>query len=298
MQPPFELDHAPPIGVPEALAPGLRVVTAPNPGPMTFTGTRSYIVGEGDVAVIDPAPTMRATAPRSSPHSAVSGSRRSSSPTPTATTAPARAPSPKLPGRAPGARRPDRCALAGDGTLAGARRRRRRRPRLPPGPADRRGRDGERPRLDADRGGDARPHRRPPELRVERGERAFSGDQAMGWATTLISPPDGDLGAFRRSLARLQARPETVYYPATAPRSASRRPSSPTCSPTARRARRKSSPRWPGAGERRGAGRAHLCRRRPGAARRGRSQRPRPPDPPRRAWRGRGRAAAWQLAPL
>jgi hydroxyacylglutathione hydrolase len=41
----------------------------------------------------------------------------------------------------------------------------------------------------------------------------FSGDHVMGWATTLISPPDGDLGAFRRSLARLQARPETVYYP-------------------------------------------------------------------------------------
>ncbi len=35
----------------------------------------------------------------------------------------------------------------------------------------------------------------------------------MGWATTLISPPDGDLGAFRASLARLRARPEAVYYP-------------------------------------------------------------------------------------
>jgi glyoxylase-like metal-dependent hydrolase (beta-lactamase superfamily II) len=35
----------------------------------------------------------------------------------------------------------------------------------------------------------------------------------MGWATTLISPPDGSLGAFRASLSRLQGRPETVYYP-------------------------------------------------------------------------------------
>ena len=40
---PFDLSHAPPVGVAEALAPGLRVVTAPNAGPMTFTGTRSYI---------------------------------------------------------------------------------------------------------------------------------------------------------------------------------------------------------------------------------------------------------------
>ena len=53
---PFDRDHAPPVGTPEALAPGLRVVTAPNAGPMTFTGTRSYIVGEGEVAVIDPGP--------------------------------------------------------------------------------------------------------------------------------------------------------------------------------------------------------------------------------------------------
>ena len=43
---PFDLSHAPPVGVPEALAPGLRVVTAPNAGPMTFTGTRSYVLGE------------------------------------------------------------------------------------------------------------------------------------------------------------------------------------------------------------------------------------------------------------
>ena len=41
---PFDLAHAPPIGQPETLAPGLRVVTAPNPGPMTFTGTRSYVL--------------------------------------------------------------------------------------------------------------------------------------------------------------------------------------------------------------------------------------------------------------
>ena len=41
----------------------------------------------------------------------------------------------------------------------------------------------------------------------------FTGDTVMGWATTLISPPDGDLGAFRASLARLRARPETTYYP-------------------------------------------------------------------------------------
>jgi glyoxylase-like metal-dependent hydrolase (beta-lactamase superfamily II) len=45
------------------------------------------------------------------------------------------------------------------------------------------------------------------------GNALFSGDHVMGWATTLISPPDGDLARFRTSLARLQARGESVFYP-------------------------------------------------------------------------------------
>lgn len=41
----------------------------------------------------------------------------------------------------------------------------------------------------------------------------FTGDTVMGWATTLISPPEGDLGAFRASLERLLEREDAVYYP-------------------------------------------------------------------------------------
>src|SRR6201995_1058618 len=37
-------------------APGVRRVMANNPGPFTFKGTMSYIVGRGDVAIIDPGP--------------------------------------------------------------------------------------------------------------------------------------------------------------------------------------------------------------------------------------------------
>jgi glyoxylase-like metal-dependent hydrolase (beta-lactamase superfamily II) len=35
----------------------------------------------------------------------------------------------------------------------------------------------------------------------------FSGDHAMGWATSLVSPPEGDMGAYMAALDRLACRP-------------------------------------------------------------------------------------------
>jgi glyoxylase-like metal-dependent hydrolase (beta-lactamase superfamily II) len=35
------------------------------------------------------------------------------------------------------------------------------------------------------------------------GDTLFSGDHVMGWSTTLVSPPDGDMAAYRRSLQKL-----------------------------------------------------------------------------------------------
>ncbi len=40
------------------LAPGLRRVTAANPGVMTGAGTNTYLLGDRDVAVVDPGPDM------------------------------------------------------------------------------------------------------------------------------------------------------------------------------------------------------------------------------------------------
>lgn len=42
------------------IAPGIRRVVAPNPGMMTGPGTNSYLVGDGDIAVIDPGPAIDA----------------------------------------------------------------------------------------------------------------------------------------------------------------------------------------------------------------------------------------------
>ncbi len=214
MVPPFDLDHAPPVGTPERLAAGLRVVNAPNAGPMTFTGTRTYLVGEGEVAVIDPGPDdprhraalVAALGAERVAAVLVTHAHRDHS-------AGARAFAAEVGaevlahGDPVGALRPDAARWQGIGGGEG---------------------------LDSG----FRPDRRIGEGAVLRGpgwtltalatpghtgdhlafawaeaNALFSGDLVMGWATTLISPPDGDLGEFRASLRRLQARPEAVYYP-------------------------------------------------------------------------------------
>ena len=45
----------------------------------------------------------------------------------------------------------------------------------------------------------------------------FTGDHVMGWSTTVVAPPDGDMAAYMASLARLQARNDRIYYPAHGP---------------------------------------------------------------------------------
>ena len=57
-EPRFDLAFDAPAGKLLRVSPLVRRVVAPNPGPFTFTGTCSYVVGEGDVAVIDPGPQL------------------------------------------------------------------------------------------------------------------------------------------------------------------------------------------------------------------------------------------------
>ncbi len=45
----------------------------------------------------------------------------------------------------------------------------------------------------------------------------FTGDHVMGWSTSIISPPDGDMGAYIASLERLLERDDTVYWPTHGP---------------------------------------------------------------------------------
>jgi glyoxylase-like metal-dependent hydrolase (beta-lactamase superfamily II) len=41
----------------------------------------------------------------------------------------------------------------------------------------------------------------------------FSGDHVMDWATSIVSPPDGDLGAFMSSCEKLLLRGDRIFYP-------------------------------------------------------------------------------------
>jgi glyoxylase-like metal-dependent hydrolase (beta-lactamase superfamily II) len=45
----------------------------------------------------------------------------------------------------------------------------------------------------------------------------FSGDHVMGWSTTVVVPPDGDMAAYMASLDKLRKRVDRVYYPAHGP---------------------------------------------------------------------------------
>jgi glyoxylase-like metal-dependent hydrolase (beta-lactamase superfamily II) len=42
----------------------------------------------------------------------------------------------------------------------------------------------------------------------------FCGDHVMGWSTTVVAPPDGDMGDYLASLRKLLARDDAVYWPA------------------------------------------------------------------------------------
>ena len=56
----FEREAPPDYDRARAVAPGVRRLTARNPGPFTFHGTNTYLVGNGSLAVVDPGPDIAA----------------------------------------------------------------------------------------------------------------------------------------------------------------------------------------------------------------------------------------------
>jgi glyoxylase-like metal-dependent hydrolase (beta-lactamase superfamily II) len=215
---PFVKEFSFAYGEPARLSPLIRRVVANNPGPFTYTGTGTYIIG-GDgaqaVAVIDPGPdddahlgalTAAIGAARVS-HILVTHTHR------------------------------DHCA--------GARRfaERTGAPVLAAGPHPVKHAACAAPALDEGADYAFRPDRRIADGEIIQGdgwtieavatpghlsnhlcfalrkEKAlFTGDHIMGWSTSIISPPDGDMAAYMASLELLLERDDEVYWPTHGPR--------------------------------------------------------------------------------
>lgn len=210
-------EENPPVpGLAEPLAPGLLRVLAPNPSPMTFWGTNSYLLGRREIAVIDPGPDDPAHLEallRALPagarvrHIIVTHAHRDHSPLARplaeATGAPVHAFGPATSGRSA-----VMAALTDSGLSGGGEG------------VDR----GFVPDEILTDGAGLRtseweltalhtPGHMGNHICLAWGDALFSGDHVMGWASSLVSPPDGDLTDFMASCARLASRHWQRFYP-------------------------------------------------------------------------------------
>lgn len=191
------------------MAVSVRQIRAANPSPMTGTGTNSYVLGQGRVAVIDPGPAeeshLTALLAALNPGETVEAILVTHAHLDHSALAPRLAAVTGAPvlafGPATAGRSPQMQALAAAGLTGG---------------------------------GEGVDSAFTPDRLLSHGERLalgpheievlhtpghmgchlafacegllFSGDHAMGWATSLVSPPDGDMGAYMASLALLAGR--------------------------------------------------------------------------------------------
>lgn len=205
----------PVAGIPMPLAKGLRLILAPNPTPMTYLGTNTYLLGDADIAVIDPGPDddahlaaiLRATDKGKITHIVVTHAHLDHSPLARRLSAQTGASvygfGPASAGRSSVMQR-----LADQG-LAG--------------------------------GGEGIDRDFSPDIGLSTGDKiitddwtlqaihtpghignhlsfiwegtVFTGDHVMGWASSLVSPPDGDLTDFMTSCKTLSAINAHVFYP-------------------------------------------------------------------------------------
>ncbi|MCF6271593.1 MAG: MBL fold metallo-hydrolase [Rhodobacteraceae bacterium] len=211
----FDTSHHPKIGVSEFLREGLRVVTAPNASPMTFTGTRSYILGEGEVAVIDPGPEdeahfqalKKALAGQKVSHIFVTHSHIDHSALSRRLSRAFDAPVLGFGASGAGMSEVMRGLEAGGGLSGGEGVDTSFLPDIKLADGD----------IIAGQGWALEAVHTPGHMSNHLcfgwQDTLFSGDHVMGWSSTLISPPDGDLTQFMGSLEKLQNRPEDVFYP-------------------------------------------------------------------------------------
>ncbi|TAU82480.1 MBL fold metallo-hydrolase [Rhizobium leguminosarum] len=210
--PAFDLAFEPAYGQAVPVVAGVERVTVNNPGPFTFFGTNSYIVGSSSVAVIDPGPEdeahyqalMAALGGRAVTHIVVSHTHRDHSPLASrlqaATGAVTVGQGPHRPARplregeinpfsessdlsfVPDITLSDGETLSGDGWALSAV--------LTPGHT-------------ANHAAFALAGR----------DLLFSGDHVMAWSTSIVAPPDGSMADYMTSLDRLMEREDRLLLP-------------------------------------------------------------------------------------
>ena len=197
-----------PTGIAMPLSPLVARVLAPNPSPFTYTGTQTYLAGAHDVAVIDPGPDdpahlaalTAAIAGRPVVAILCTHTHRDHSPAARPLSDATGAP---IIGCAP-------LTLDDDGPRADAAFDAAYRPDRVLGDGDRV--SGQGWTLEAVTTPGHTSNHLCFALIEERA--LFTGDHVMGWSTSVISPPDGDMSAYMRSMQRLLDRDDSVYYPA------------------------------------------------------------------------------------
>jgi glyoxylase-like metal-dependent hydrolase (beta-lactamase superfamily II) len=194
------------------VAPGVRALVANNPGPFTFKGTVSYIIGRGKVAIVDPGP-------EDDTHiAALLDAVRGETVTDIFVTHTHRDHSPAV---------PKIKAATGAKVYAEG-------PHRPARPLH----IGETNRLDASADMDFRPDMALSDRDIVTGngwtiealttpghtanhmayalkeaDLIFSGDHVMGWSTSIVAPPDGAMSDYMASLQKLARRSEPLYLP-------------------------------------------------------------------------------------
>jgi len=198
------------------VAPGVRRLTAPNPGPFTADGTNTFIVGAGRVAIIDPGPDipahvdalLAALSGETVSHIFLTHTHRDHSGA--AAALKARTGAPVLSG---GPHRLSRALMPGEANILDAANDTGHRPDGVLGEGDAVAGDGWRIEAIATPGHTAN-HLA---LALPESGLTFSGDHVMGWSTSIVAPPDGDMSDYMASLDRLAARPETLLLPGHGP---------------------------------------------------------------------------------
>jgi len=200
----------------DEVMPGVRRVMANNPGPFTFKGTLSYIIGRGKVAIVDPGPDDEAHI------HALLDAVRNETVTAIFVTHTHRDHSPAMP-----------AIKAATGATVYAEG---------PHRAARPLHIGEHNPLDASADRDFRPDVALKDGEVVAGDgwtieavttpghtanhmayafkeknMLFAGDHVMAWATSIVAPPDGAMSDYMTSLQKLANRGESIYFPGHGP---------------------------------------------------------------------------------